>query len=54
MMNLHKSGISLSSLHDDAPAGLVAPAAVTGLAALDGLRLDDGSNGRSSASRHIE
>ena len=54
MMSLRQSGISLSSLHDDAPAGLVAAAAVTGLAALDGLRLDDGGNGRSSAGGHIE
>ena len=54
MMNLRKSGISLSSLHDNAPAGLAAAAAVTGLAALNGLRLDDGGNGRSSAGRHVE
>ena len=54
MMNLRKSGISLSSLHDDATAGLVTAAAVTGLAALNGLRLNDGGNGRSSAGRHVE
>ena len=54
MMSLRKSGISLSSLHDDAAAGLLAAAAATGLATFDGLRLDDGGNGRSGAGRHVE
>ena len=53
-MNLRGSGISFSSLHDDATAGLFAAAAATGLAALDGLRLDNGGNGRSGADRHVE
>ena len=54
MMNLRNSSISLNSLHDDAAAGLLAAAAATGFAALDGFRLDDGGNGRSSAGRHVE
>ena len=41
-------------LHDDAPAGLVAAAAVARLAAReDGLRLDDGRDGGSDATRHF-
>jgi hypothetical protein len=41
-------------LHDNAPAGFVAAAAVARFAARDGLGLDDGCNGRGSAARHCE
>ena len=43
---------SFQLLHDRAPAGLLAAAAVTGLSAAHGLRLDDSGDGRGGASRH--
>jgi hypothetical protein len=43
-----------AGLHDDAPAGLVAAAAVAGLSALGGgRRLDDSGDGGGDAGRHV-
>lgn len=42
------------SLHDSAPAGFVAAAAVARLAALGGSGLDDGRDGGGDAGRHFE
>ena len=46
----------MDALHDDAPAGLVAAAAVAALTAggLDGLGLDDGGDGRGGGARHFD
>jgi hypothetical protein len=42
------------ALHDDAPAGLVATAAVAGFTALWGRSgLDDGGDGGSDGARHV-
>ena len=41
-------------LHDGAPAGFVAAAAIAGLAALGGGGLDDGGDGGGDAGRHFE
>jgi hypothetical protein len=46
--------LTMNPLHDDAPARLVAAAAVARLAALDGLGLDDGNDGGGGAAGHLE
>jgi hypothetical protein len=47
--------VDLDSLHDHAPAGLIAAAAVTALTTRkNGLWLDDRRHGRSDATRHVE
>jgi hypothetical protein len=45
----------VGALHDDAPAGLVAAAAIARLSASeDGGRLDDGRDSGGDAGRHVE
>jgi hypothetical protein len=55
MMFVRGGRRSFAGLHDDAPAGLVAAAAIAGLTALGGgCGLDDGGDGGSDAGRHCD